>query len=244
MYAYKPKSTAGDYENPLHPAGLYDDGGNPYLKSQMDNLLVNMHNNHSILEVVSNCSYCNSSEPPGNVTYEPAPEFNHMSMMKFIVLIVMFVISFICNTATLVQMHRMRRRKSTINTLILHLATADLIVTFFCNVTDAVWGVTVQWYAGNGLCKIIKFLQVFGLYLSTYIIVIIAIDRCYAILDPMSRNKAPKRVRYMILAAWILSALFSCPQVCTDTSRNKGRNYLEASEAISLHILGFTSYFL
>ena len=154
------------------------------------------------------------SNASANVTYPPIPVFNEMSTIKVVVLSVMFLISFIGNCATLVQMVRMRRRKSTINTLILHLVTADLVVTFFCNISDAVWAVTVQWYGGNGLCKIVKFLQVFGLYLSTYIIVIIAIDRCYAILDPMSRNKGPGRVRTMIVIAWILSALFSCPQVC------------------------------
>ena len=143
------------------------------------------------------------------------PTFNEMSLIKTIVLSVMFVISLIGNTATLVQMFRMRRRRSTINTLIMNLAVADLVVTFFCNVTDAVWASTVQWLAGNAMCKVVKFLQVFGLYLSTYIIVIISIDRCYAILDPMSRNSAPKRVRLLIILAWIFSALFSLPQVCT-----------------------------
>ena len=141
------------------------------------------------------------------------PVFNEMSMIKTVVLSVMFVVSLVGNTATLMQMYRKRRRRSTINTLILHLATADLIVTFFCNVTDAVWASTVQWYAGNAMCKLVKFVQVFGLYLSTYIIVIISIDRCLAILDPMSRNKAPRRVRTMIAVAWILSFLFSLPQV-------------------------------
>ena len=145
--------------------------------------------------------------------FNPAPKFNEMSLIKTVVLSLMFVISMIGNSATLVQMYRMRRRRSTINTLIMHLATADLIVTFFCNVTDAVWASTVQWYAGNSLCKLVKFLQVFGLYLSTYIIVIISVDRCYAILDPMSRNNAAKRVRILIGVAWSLSALFSLPQV-------------------------------
>jgi len=56
-------------------------------------------------------------------------------------------------------------------------------------------------------------LQVFGLYLSTYIVVIISIDRCIAILDPISKNRGPHRVKIMIGIAWILSAVFSLPQV-------------------------------
>jgi len=56
-------------------------------------------------------------------------------------------------------------------------------------------------------------LQVFGLYLSTYIVVIISIDRCMAIMDPISKNRGPRRVKIMIAIAWILSAVFSVPQV-------------------------------
>ena len=115
-------------------------------------------------------------------------------------------------------MYRIRRRRSTINLLITHLAVADLFVSFFCNVTDAVWTATVQWYAGDVMCKTIKFLQVFGLYLSTYVIVIISIDRCLAILDPISRNKAPARVRTMLTFAWVLSFMFSLPQVSRSPS--------------------------
>ena len=160
-------------------------------------------------------SDANYSEDMAHPPIEP-PTFNEMSLIKTIVLSAMFAISLLGNTATLIQMFRMRRRRSTINILIMNLAVADLFVTFFCNVTDAVWASTVQWLAGNAMCKIVKFLQVFGLYLSTYIIVIISIDRCYAILDPMSRNSAPKRVRVLILLAWIFSALFSLPQVSTN----------------------------
>jgi len=88
------------------------------------------------------------------------PRATQLSVMQTVVLSVMFVVALIGNSATLARMYRMRRRRSTINLLITHLATADLVVTFFCNVTEAVWTSTVQWLAGNAACKIIKFLQV------------------------------------------------------------------------------------
>jgi len=68
---------------------------------------------------------------------------------------------------------------------------------------------------GNALYSLLSssVLQVFGLYLSTYVIVIISIDRCMAIVDPISKNRAPRRVRLMLLVAWVISAAFSLPQV-------------------------------
>lgn len=142
-----------------------------------------------------------------------APKFNEVSMIRTVLYGTIFCVSAIGNIATLIQMYRMRRRRSTINTLILNLALADLIVTFFCMLTDAVWSSTVQWLAGNFLCKTIRYMQVFGLYLSTYITVVISIDRCCVIMEPMSRNKAPRRVKCMVIASWILSAFLSIPQV-------------------------------
>ncbi|XP_064609272.1 gonadotropin-releasing hormone receptor-like [Liolophura sinensis] len=140
-----------------------------------------------------------------------APTFDEVVMVKTVVLATMFVISFIGNVATVVQMFRVKRR-STINKLKLQLAAADLIVTFFCILVEAIWASTVQWKAGNAMCKIVKYMQIFGLYLSTYITVIISLDRCCAILDPMSRTKSPRRVRMMIIVSWVLSAFFSLPQ--------------------------------
>jgi len=93
------------------------------------------------------------------------PTRTEMTFVKTAVLSAIFLLSFIGNVATLVQLYRMRRRKSTINLLIFHLATADLLVTCFCDVTEAVWASTVQWYAGNAACKLLKFMQVKITYL-------------------------------------------------------------------------------
>ncbi|XP_035826854.1 gonadotropin-releasing hormone receptor isoform X2 [Aplysia californica] len=167
----------------------------------------NMISNNSSFEF----QFLNTTHP-SNVTFENAPTFTTTSLIKTIVFGIMFGISFVGNMATIVQMRRLRRRKSTINTLIVNLALADLLVTFFCIAGEAAWTVTVQWLAGNVMCKFVKYMQVFALYLSTYITVAISLDRCVAILDPMRRNGAAQRVRTMIVFAWIFSALFSIPQ--------------------------------
>ncbi|XP_069136934.1 gonadotropin-releasing hormone receptor-like isoform X3 [Argopecten irradians] len=146
-------------------------------------------------------------------TTSSPPVFNDAYMVETIVLSALFLISFIGNTATLIQMYRMRKRRSTINTLIVNLAIADLIVAFFCMAAEAFWTVTIQFLAGNAMCKILRYIQVFGFLLSTYITVVISLDRCCVILDPISRNKAPQRVRFMIGVSWLLSALFSVPQL-------------------------------
>lgn len=164
----------------------------------------------------------NSLDVDNSTASLEVPRLTGVAIVKTAVLTTIFSVSFLANLLTLVQVHRMRRRKSTVNLLILQLAIADLMVTFFCDLTEAIWASTLQWYAGEFMCKLMKFLQVFGLYLSTYIIVIISIDRCMAILDPLRRNLAPKRVRLMILIAWVASAIFSLPQVGSNTTFTGG----------------------
>ena len=39
------------------------------------------------------------------------------------------------------------------------------------------WAVTVQWTAGDILCRIFAFFRIFGHYLSSFILVCISIDR-------------------------------------------------------------------
>lgn len=39
------------------------------------------------------------------------------------------------------------------------------------------WSITVSWEAGDAMCRIMAFFRIFGLYLSSFVIVCISIDR-------------------------------------------------------------------
>ncbi|XP_071534096.1 gonadotropin-releasing hormone receptor [Panulirus ornatus] len=143
-----------------------------------------------------------------------APQRTTQSQIRSIVLAVMAVLSLVGNTATIVSIAREKRRsRSTVYTLIHHLSVADLFVTFACLTTESVWTYTVEWVAGNFLCKLIKFLQMFSLYLSTFILVLIGVDRFTAVRYPMKRSNTQKQCSYGIIFAWVLSGVLSIPQV-------------------------------
>lgn len=124
------------------------------------------------------------------------PRLTQLSVIQTVVLSIMFVVALIGNSATLARMYRMRRRRSTINLLLTHLATADLIVTFFCNVTEAVWTSTIQWLAGNAACKILKFLQVGALVFKRSPLSLLSVSR--SIMQFFSKTKL------FVLVAWPL----------------------------------------
>lgn len=89
----------------------------------------------------------------------------------------------------------------------------DLSVGLLNVLTDIVWRITVSWEAGNIACKFIKFIQCFTTYASTYVLVALSIDRYDAITHPMNFSGSWKRAKILVVSAWLLSALFSTPQI-------------------------------
>jgi len=152
-----------------------------------------------------------------NVTcLEHAPKLTKEVYLRAIILAIMSFLSLACNLATIYSIMKNRRRQrsySAIYTLILHLSVADLFVTIFCMAGDAIWSYNVAWLWGNVACKIFKFLQMFSLYLSTFVLVLIGVDRFVAVRYPMKcRNMSQKFSRFVLLA-WMLSFVLATPQV-------------------------------
>ncbi|XP_049792301.1 gonadotropin-releasing hormone receptor-like [Schistocerca nitens] len=150
----------------------------------------------------------------GNWTCEPAPALTRSSTVRAAVLLALAVLSLLGNAATIASIRRRpARQPSAVYALILHLSAADLLVTVFCIAGEAAWSYAVQWLAGNAACKLFKFAQVFSLYLSTFILVLIGIDRFVAVRYPMRALGTAKRLSRLIAFVWVLSALLSVPQM-------------------------------
>lgn len=106
--------------------------------------------------------------------------------------------------------------------LILHLSVADVLVSVVCIMGEAVWMLLVEWTFGNVACKVFKFLQMTALHGSSYVVVLIARNRCVAVNRPLrSRRSAdslcgsPLSVDSprSVLFVWLVGALLSSPQV-------------------------------
>ncbi|KAG8222140.1 hypothetical protein J437_LFUL002137 [Ladona fulva] len=131
----------------------------------------------------------------------------------------MLVISIVGNGAVMVALWARprsspRRRLSRMHLLVLHLCTADLITAAFTVLPQMAWEVTYRFAPQAApLCKPLKVLQLLGPYLSSYLLVAMAIDRHRAVCRPLSvRAFLPRSPRRLVAIAWALSALFSLPQ--------------------------------
>ncbi|XP_072249514.1 gonadotropin releasing hormone receptor 1 isoform X2 [Leuresthes tenuis] len=156
----------------------------------------------------------NISHYPPLSNWEP-PSFTRAAQFRVCATFVLFLFAACSNLALLASVWcgRGRRLASHLRPLMLSLASADLMMTFVVMPLDAVWNVTVQWYGGNVLCKLLCFLKLFAMHASAFILVVISLDRQHAIMHPLDALSAHRRNRLMLLVAWGLSLLLASPQI-------------------------------
>ncbi|XP_041843699.1 gonadotropin-releasing hormone II receptor-like isoform X2 [Melanotaenia boesemani] len=143
------------------------------------------------------------------------PSFTPAAQFRVCATFILFLFAACSNLALLTSVWcgRGRRLASHLRPLMLSLASADLMMTFIVMPLDAVWNVTVQWYGGDALCKLLCFLKLFAMHASAFILVVISLDRQHAILHPLDALSAHRRNRCMLLLAWSLSLLLASPQL-------------------------------
>ncbi|XP_061721018.1 adipokinetic hormone/corazonin-related peptide receptor variant I isoform X2 [Cydia pomonella] len=155
-----------------------------------------------------NWTHTNASSPlPLDMT------FNHGHVVQICVYSVLMVVSATGNLTVLTQLVKRRRagRASRLDLLLMHLAIADLMVTFLMMPLEIAWAGTVQWLAGDLMCRLMMFTRTFGLYLSSFVLICIAVDRYYAILKPLNVTWEANARRALHMA-WVCAALASLPQ--------------------------------
>lgn len=151
-----------------------------------------------------------------NFSLPPLPRemtFNDDGVLSVIAYSCLFVIAATGNLTVLITLLRSRTIKSRVNTYIMHLSIADLIVAFIMLPLEIVWNITVSWEAGDAACRILMFFRALGFYLSSFVLVTISLDRYFSIVHPMSIHDAERRGKIMITLAWALSVIASLPQV-------------------------------
>ncbi|XP_063702680.1 adipokinetic hormone/corazonin-related peptide receptor variant I isoform X2 [Culicoides brevitarsis] len=138
--------------------------------------------------------------------------FNDGHRLQIMVYSTLMLISAIGNLTVLTMLIKRRKPGSSrIEIMLTHLAIADLLVTFLLMPLEIGWAATVSWKAGDLMCRVMSFFRVFGLYLSSFILVCISIDRYFAVLKPLSLSE--NRGKIMIAVAWFLSCVCSTPQI-------------------------------
>ncbi|OQV15587.1 Vasopressin V1a receptor [Hypsibius exemplaris] len=137
-----------------------------------------------------------------------------LAMLEVAMLGITFSIALFGNSAVLFVLLLRRQKITRMYFFILHLSLADLAVAFLNILPQLLWDITWRFQGNNFMCKSVKFLQVFSMYLSAWTLVMMAIDRFIAICRPLNAyGWRARRCSIMIGIAWLFSILCSLPQI-------------------------------
>ncbi|XP_059905491.1 arg8-vasotocin receptor-like [Gadus macrocephalus] len=160
---------------------------------------------------------------PGNLTggardntsnqTDPFGRNEDIAKIEITVLTVTFLVAVVGNVSVLLAMSRTPRKRSRVHLFIKHLSLADLVVAFFQVLPQLCWEITFRFYGPDILCRVVKHLQVLGMFASTYMMVMMTLDRYIAICHPMQTLQQPTRRAYIMIAStWLCSLALSLPQ--------------------------------
>ncbi|XP_036375545.1 arg8-vasotocin receptor-like [Megalops cyprinoides] len=160
-----------------------------------------------------NCSNMSSErEDLENMGCEDKDE--HFAFVKVGVLGSIFVAATCGNVFLLHVLWRKRKRNSRTQLFLLHLCFADLVVAFFQVLPQLSIEITDRFKGSDIVCRAVKYLQVVGMFASSYMIVAMTIDRYNAVCRPMVSFFRGSFRRYVAIGtAWIISFAFSTPQL-------------------------------
>uniref|UniRef100_A0A8D0HR29 Type II GnRH receptor n=1 Tax=Sphenodon punctatus TaxID=8508 RepID=A0A8D0HR29_SPHPU len=142
------------------------------------------------------------------------PTFTATAQARVVLTLLLCAVAAGCNVAVLWAGTGGHHAKSShVRVLLLHLAGADLLVALVVMPLDAAWNITVQWRAGDLACRLFMFLKLLAMYASSFVTVVISLDRQAAILRPLAITEARRRNQLMLYTAWLLSTGLSVPQL-------------------------------
>lgn len=138
-----------------------------------------------------------------------------LAQVEITVLAIILLVAVVGNSFVLVALWRQMkfRPMSRMYLFMMHLSCADLLVALFSILPQMIWKITFRFQGGDVLCRTIKYLQVMVLYLSTYILVMMAIDRYRAICWTCNLFwNSLKLAKILVGAAWVIAIVFAIPQ--------------------------------
>ncbi|KAA0707109.1 Vasopressin V2 receptor [Triplophysa tibetana] len=153
-----------------------------------------------------------------NATHSPAlPGVRDVSLARaeIAVLGFVFALTTLGNSFVLWVLLRRRKYNAPMHLFMVNLCVADLVVAFFQVLPQLLWDITERFQGPDVLCRSVKYLQIVGMFASSFMIVAMTVDRHNAICCPLQayRGGAVSCWNTPILVAWGMAFVLSVPQL-------------------------------
>lgn len=191
------------------------------LKSEMDqpggfidkieDFLKQFKNNQS--SVIEN--FINNTNSLSNSSSGSSDDKESKNILGNVILIfgygILFLISLFGNSIVMYVILKNRRMYTVTNFFIANMAISDLFLTVFNVPFNIARNLMHEWPFGNLLCHLVNFSLMVSVYVSTFTLTSIALDRQRVLLYPL-RPRMGKFMGLVVLAAiWLIAICFSLP---------------------------------
>uniref|UniRef100_A0A8C7XG23 Vasopressin V2 receptor n=1 Tax=Oryzias sinensis TaxID=183150 RepID=A0A8C7XG23_9TELE len=147
----------------------------------------------------------------------PQPRIRDLTLARaeIAVLGIVLALTTLGNSFVLWVLLRRRKHNAPMHLFMVNLCVADLVVALFQVLPQLIWDITERFQGPDFLCRSVKYLQIVGMFASSYMIVAMTVDRHRAICCPLQayRVGAMSRWNTPVMVAWVLALVLSIPQV-------------------------------
>uniref|UniRef100_A0A8C4I9X7 Vasopressin V2 receptor n=1 Tax=Dicentrarchus labrax TaxID=13489 RepID=A0A8C4I9X7_DICLA len=146
---------------------------------------------------------------------QPRPRDLGLARAEIAVLGLVLALTTLGNSFVLWVLLRRRKHNAPMHVFMVNLCVADLVVALFQVLPQLIWDITERFQGPDLLCRSIKYLQIVGMFASSYMIVAMTVDRHHAICCPLQayRGGAMSRWNTPVMVAWGLALVLSIPQM-------------------------------
>ncbi|GJQ81643.1 GPRNPY4 [Trypoxylus dichotomus] len=124
---------------------------------------------------------------------------------------VIFVVATLGNGMVCYVVISSSRMRTVTNYFITNLAVGDLLITVFCVPFTSISYLKQYWSFGSFLCPVVNYFQAVAVFVSSYTLVAISIDRYMAIMWPLKPRMTKRLASLIILTVWIISMITVVP---------------------------------
>lgn len=133
-----------------------------------------------------------------------------------VISVLILVLDLVGNVSVIHIIRTRAHMRTSVNILVSNLAAADLLMIVVIAFLDSIFIRSgFRWFGGilgNAMCKTFYSLQAVSVFASVYSLLVIAIDRFYAVVLPLKEAFSTRKVKLVIVAIWMTSLAFASPQ--------------------------------
>ncbi|XP_045764330.1 orexin receptor type 2-like [Maniola jurtina] len=134
----------------------------------------------------------------------------------------LILVSLVTNILLIVVAVKCHYTKSVTNIFLVNLSAADLLVTGVCMPIQLSKAITLVWFYGETVCKIVNYIQGVAVAASVFTLTAMSVDRWLSI-SPEPRLRPPGRRQALLLLTllWIAALLIFIPLVIVASVRKE-----------------------